>query len=64
MKIKNYTSEFTKFIEEMKKNNPDVEKNQQAGRNLLWDKKPINLDETKRDNDSKLKQSSYVYHNK
>jgi len=40
-----YQSEISLFIDELKKANPQLEEQQRAGRALLWDKKPISLDE-------------------
>ena len=59
-----YESEATKFIAELKKNNPNLEEEQRAGRALLWDKTPINLDNSERENSSRVKQQPYVYLNK
>jgi hypothetical protein len=44
-----YQSEITLFLNELKKNNPQLEEQQQKGRALLWDKAPINLDERQRE---------------
>lgn len=59
-----YESEATKFIAELKKNNPNLEEAQRAGRALLWDKTPINLDNSEREKSSRVKQQPYVYLNK
>ena len=59
-----YESEATKFIAELKKNNPQLEAEQLAGRALLWDKTPINLDNSEREQSSRVKQQPYVYQNK
>ncbi|MDB5992178.1 MAG: hypothetical protein JWQ10_3581 [Herbaspirillum sp.] len=59
-----YESEATKFIAELKKNNPNLEEEQRAGRALLWDKTPINLDNSEREKSSRVKQQPYVYQNK
>jgi len=61
--MKRYQSEFTMFLDELKKNKPDLEQNQQAGRALLWDKAPINPDDVRRDAAAKLQQRAYVYSN-
>jgi hypothetical protein len=61
MKLKNYTSEFTQFLTQLKKDNPDMEKNQQIGRSLLWDKLPINLTDRANNISSTVKQKPYVY---
>ena len=56
-----YVSEFTKFITELKEKNPSMEEKQRAGRALLWDKSPIDLDTRKREEESRIKQRPYVY---
>jgi hypothetical protein len=59
-----YESEATKFIAELKQKNPKLEEEQRAGRALLWDKTPINLDNSEREKSSRVKQQPYVYQNK
>lgn len=59
-----YESDFTKFIKECKKQDPELEKKQLAGRSLLWDKAPIDLDTQRRIKESKVPQQAYVYQNK
>jgi hypothetical protein len=62
--FKLYESEATQFIAELKQKNPKLEEEQRAGRALLWDKTPINLDNSERENSSRVKQQPYVYQNK
>ncbi|RZI41183.1 DUF3460 family protein [Herbaspirillum sp. HC18] len=59
-----YVSDFTKFMDELKQKNPSLEEKQRAGRNILWDKAPIDLDARKRDQESRVKQQAYVYQTK
>ena len=59
-----YQSEFTKFLTEMKQKNPTLESDQREGRNLLWDKPPIDLEDIKRDEVARVKQQAYVYQSK
>jgi hypothetical protein len=59
-----YESEITKFIRELKEKNPELELKQRAGRALLWDKAPIDLDATKRAKESGVQQQPYVYQTK
>jgi hypothetical protein len=59
-----YQSEITQFINELKQKNPALEEQQRAGRALLWDKAPIDLDTTDRAQESKVPQQAYVYQNK
>lgn len=59
-----YESEASQFIQDLKKKNPKLEESQRAGRALLWDKAPIDLDQKKRADESRVKQQAYVYQNK
>ena len=59
-----YQSEITQFINELKVKNPALEESQRAGRALLWDKAPINLEQQELNRESSVKQQAYVYQNK
>ncbi len=59
--IPQYESEISQFIRQLKENNPSLEEKQRQGRALLWDKEPINLDQQKRDRNSRVPQAGYVY---
>ncbi|RJG01452.1 DUF3460 family protein [Noviherbaspirillum sedimenti] len=59
-----YESEITRFIKELKQKNPKLEEQQRAGRSLLWDKAPIDLDARDRAEQSRVNQQPYVYQNK
>lgn len=59
-----YVSDFTKFLTELKQKDPTLEEKQRAGRALLWDKAPIDMDSKKRMEESRVKQQAYVYQNK
>ena len=59
-----YESEMTQFINGLKAKNPALEESQRAGRALLWDKKPVELDQQARDRESTVTRQSYVYQNK
>jgi hypothetical protein len=63
-KFQLYESEASQFINQLKKKNPQLEESQRAGRALLWDKEPIDLDLRKRADDSRVAQQAYVYQNK
>lgn len=56
-----YVSDFTKFLTELKQNNPSLEEKQRAGRAIWWDKAPIDLDARRREQESRVKQKPYVY---
>jgi len=57
-----YTSEVTQFIALLKERDPTLEGRQLAGRKLLWDKAPINLDERAEQKQDRVDQSGYVYY--
>lgn len=59
-----YESEHTKFIKELKQQNPGMDERQVAGRALLWDKAPVSLDEQARVEESRLRQQAYPYQTK
>lgn len=59
-----YESDITQFIKELKQKNPKLEDEQRAGRALLWDKSPVDLDALDRAKESNVKQQPYVYQNK
>jgi len=56
-----YVSEVTRFITELKQTNPTLDAEQLAGRARLWDKQKIDLDEMRRQQQSRVKQKAYVY---
>ena len=56
-----YVSEVTRFITELKQARPTLEAEQLAGRARLWDKQKIDLDEMRRQQQSRVKQKAYVY---
>jgi hypothetical protein len=57
---KHYTSEVTQFIEQMKAQKPQLEKEQRAGRALLWDK-PVDRDAQQEFKEARVAQKPYVY---
>lgn len=62
--FKNYESDHTKFIRELKEKQPHLEEQQRANRALLWDKSPLDLESFERDQQSRVKQQAYVYQTK
>jgi hypothetical protein len=58
-----YQSKISLFLADLKSKHPEIEKAQLEGRALLWDKKPISLDEQKQQRMARIKQKSYVYSN-
>lgn len=59
-----YESDITRFIKDLRQKNPDLERQQSAGRALLWDKAPVDLDAQQRAKESRVKQQAYVYQSK
>ncbi|WP_246795723.1 DUF3460 family protein [Burkholderia perseverans] len=57
-----YQSEVTQFLNQLKQQKPSLEDEQRKGRALLWDKQPIDLDERSAQQQSRVKQTSYVYY--
>jgi hypothetical protein len=56
-----YTSDTTDFINQMKKDRPQLEAQQLAGRALLWDKR-VNYEAQADAAQAQVAQQPYVYH--
>ena len=56
-----YTSDTTDFINQMKKDQPQLEAQQLAGRALLWDKQ-VNYEAQSQADQARVAQQPYVYH--
>ncbi|WP_374625206.1 DUF3460 family protein [Pandoraea sp.] len=56
-----YESDITQFIKQMKTEKPTLEAEQRQGRALLWDKQPIDMEERRRAQQSRVAQQPYVY---
>ncbi|WP_035054298.1 DUF3460 family protein [Andreprevotia chitinilytica] len=56
-----YVSEYTEFMQQLLKDQPEMAQGQIEGRALLWDKAPINLDERQRNDASRIEQKPYPY---
>jgi hypothetical protein len=57
-----YQSDVTQFLNQLKQQKPTLEDEQRKGRSLLWDKQPVDLDERDAQQESRVKQTSYVYY--
>jgi Protein of unknown function (DUF3460) len=57
-----YQSDITQFIAQLKQQKPTLEAEQRSGRSLLWDKQPVDLDESKRQQSARVQQNGYVYY--
>ena len=56
----NYESEITKFLRDLKAKSPDLERKQQEGRAIYWDKQ-LDQDDLRRWQESDVPQQPYVY---
>ncbi|MGB3426717.1 MAG: DUF3460 family protein [Burkholderiaceae bacterium] len=55
-----YVSDFTRFLQELREGNPDLDRQQREGRAIWWDK-DVDPELYKRFNESTLPQPAYVY---
>ncbi|MDO4592614.1 MAG: DUF3460 family protein [Comamonadaceae bacterium] len=55
-----YTSETTDFLNQLKKDKPQLDAQQQAGRALLWDKQ-VNYEAQAEASQARVAQKPYVY---
>ena len=60
---KNYESEFTQFMRELKQQQPELEAEQRKSRAIWWDHQQ-ELETIRRNQESRVKQQAYVYQNK
>ena len=63
MSKKNYESDVTLFLKQIKKDKPDLQAKQVAGRARLWDK-DINAEQQEQFKAARVPQSPYVYQTK
>lgn len=59
-KVKPYVSEVTRFIQDLKQSDPQLEVKQKQGRALLWDR-PQNPELAKAFDEARVPQTAYVY---
>lgn len=57
-----YESEITAFLNRLKAEQPKIERQQQLGRALLWDKKPLDLTQRASETHARVRQTPYVYY--
>jgi hypothetical protein len=62
-KPQSYESEFTKFLRDLKQQRPELEAEQGKSRAIWWDHKQ-DLETSRRNMESHVKQQPYVYQNK
>ncbi|MDQ6618557.1 MAG: DUF3460 family protein [Pseudomonadota bacterium] len=58
---RHYQSDITKFIRELKADEPELDRDQQNGRAIWWDKVPQDLAERLRMDQGRVQQQAYVY---
>lgn len=58
---RHYVSEITEFIRKLKSDRPELEREQQQGRAIWWDKPPRDLAERRKMEQGKVPQHGYVY---
>jgi hypothetical protein len=58
---RHYESDHTRFIREMKVNKPELEAEQRKSRAIWWDKRPRDIAETVKMDESRVPQAGYVY---
>ena len=63
MSKKNYESDVTLFLKQLKKDKPDLQAKQVTGRARLWDK-DINAEQQEQFKAARVPQSPYVYQTK
>jgi len=56
-----YESDITRFIKELKADRPELDRDQQNGRAIWWDKPPRDLAERRRMDEGSVQQQAYVY---
>ncbi|HZQ61505.1 MAG TPA: DUF3460 family protein [Casimicrobiaceae bacterium] len=58
---RHYESDITRFIRELKAERPELDRDQQNGRAIFWDKPPQDLAERSRMDQGRVQQQAYVY---
>jgi len=58
-----YESDITRFLRELKQAKPHLEEEQRKGRAIWWDR-PQDPETARRDLESRVRQSAYVYQTK
>lgn len=58
---RHYVSEITRFIRDLKAQRPELDRDQQNGRAIWWDKPPQDLAERRRMEQGRVQQQAYVY---
>lgn len=61
---KNYESDITCFLKDLKQKDPTLEARQRAGRALLWDKNTIDPELQNEFRSGRVPQQPYVYQTK
>ncbi len=61
---RHYESDHTRFIREMKDSKPELEAEQRKSRAIWWDKRPKDLEDTRKMDEGRVPQAAYVYQGK
>ncbi len=61
---RHYVSDVTEFINKLKSTKPELERQQQNGRAIFWDKPPRDLAERSKMDQGRVAQQGYVYQSK
>lgn len=61
---RHYESDITRFIRELKSQRPELDREQQNGRAIWWDKPPLDLAERRKMDQGRVQQQAYVYQTK
>jgi hypothetical protein len=59
-----YESEFTHFLKDLKARRPDIEADQREGRAIWWDRDAIDLEQVRREKESRVPARAYPYQSK
>ena len=56
-----YKSDFTRFLEQLKSERPHIDTEQRKGRAIWWERDPIDLEQTREWQESRVRQKPYPY---
>jgi hypothetical protein len=56
-----YESDITRFLNELKRQRPDLDGEQRRARAIWWDKDPVDLEQARRQAESRVPAKAYPY---
>jgi hypothetical protein len=56
-----YESDISQFLNQLKRERPHLEAEQQKGRAIWWDKEPVDLEQARRLHEARVAQKAYPY---